>query len=143
MRLDNFLCDGKSESGSFFVLAAREVRLVKTVPNEFNAVSGDTDTAVLYGNEKLIGAFNGFDFDGRVFVAEFDCVVHEIVKHLLDFYHIGIDKHLITGKHKFNCNEFITAGSSKRGCRIFYNLIDVEIGTVQNHSFCVQVIKRE
>ena len=97
MCLDNLLYDGETKPGSFFVLAAGEIRLVEALPDLFDAVTRDADASVLDGDEDLVVLLCGLDCDCGVRVAEFDCIVDQVLEYLLDLTHIGGDKKLLAG----------------------------------------------
>lgn len=55
MGLDDLLGDGETKTGSFFIFAAGEIRLVETVPDQADAVLGDTDAVVFDGYQQFVG----------------------------------------------------------------------------------------
>ena len=76
-------------------------------------------------------------------MAELDGVIHEIVEYLLDFDHVRVDVHLVSGEDKLNGNQPLAAGSLKGHCRVFDDLVDVKIAPVENHALGRQVVERE
>ena len=95
--LDNLLYDGETKPGSFFVLAAGEIRLVEALPDFRDACLWNAAAGVLDGDEDLVVLLCGLDCDCGVRVAEFDCIVDQVVEYLLDLTHIGGDKKLLAG----------------------------------------------
>ena len=89
--LDNLLYDGETKPGSFFVLAAGEIRLVEALPDFRDACLWNAAAGVLDGDEDFAVLLRCLNCDGGIVVAEFDCIINEIVQHLLDFSHIGAD----------------------------------------------------
>ncbi len=87
----------RDQARFLFVLAAGEIRLVEALPDLFDAVARDADASVLDGDEDLVVLLCGLDCDCGVRVAEFDCIVDQVVEHLLDLTHIGGDKKLLAG----------------------------------------------
>ena len=59
-------------------------------------------------------------------MAEFDGIVQQIVKYLLNLADICIYKHLISGKDQFNSNGLFPAGAFKGSDCITDNLIDIK-----------------
>ena len=57
----------------------------KTAPRSCEAAAGDTDTGIFDRDKDLSVPECGFDGDGGIAVAEFDCVVDEVVEYLVDF----------------------------------------------------------
>ena len=78
MGLYNLLYDRKSKPGAPFILAAGEIGFVKTLPDFLQAVLGDADAGVLYGDENLFVAAVCLDVDGGIVVAELDRVVDQV-----------------------------------------------------------------
>lgn len=76
-------------------------------------------------------------------MAEFDGVVHQIVEHLLDFYHIRVHVHFVSSEDELDGDQFFAAGSLEGHRRVFDDLIDVEVASVQNHALGSQVVERE
>ena len=74
-------------------------------------------------------------------MGKFNCVVQQVIQHLLDFSHITVYKKLFTGEHKFNGNVLLLAGSFKRGGGIADDGVDVKIRLFQYHTPGIQVIQ--
>ena len=74
-------------------------------------------------------------------MAELDRIIYQIVKYLLDLYHVCIDVHLLAGQYQFDRNQFAAAGSFKGGSRIFNDWIDVKICPVEDHSLRIEIIE--
>lgn len=53
MQLDDFLDDGKSKSGSFFVFSAGQISLIEPFPDLFEAVLWNADTGIPDGDKDL------------------------------------------------------------------------------------------
>ena len=90
--LDNLLYDGETKPGSFFVLAAGEIRLVEALPDLFDAVFWNADSGVFDGNKDFLIFFGRLDRDCGVCVAEFERIVDQVIKYLLDLAEISGDK---------------------------------------------------
>ena len=84
MCLNDLFYNRKSQTGATFVFASGKVSLVEAVPDFFNTVSGNADTCIFYRNKDLFVFAGCLDIDHRVIVAEFDGIVNEIIKNLLD-----------------------------------------------------------
>ena len=91
MRRDDLLHDGESKAGAPLVLAAGEVGLVEALPDFRDACLWNAAAGVLDGDEDFTVLLRCLNCDGGIVVAEFDCIINEIVQHLLDFSHIGAD----------------------------------------------------
>ena len=79
MGLEDFLYNGKTKSGPFFVFSAGKIGFVKAFPYFFQAVLWNTDTGILYGNENLLILSCRLDIDHRIIVSEFDGIVDQDV----------------------------------------------------------------
>lgn len=91
MCLDDFFYNGKAEPGAAFVPATGEVCLVETLPDFGDAVFRNTHTIVFDGNIGFSIAGDRFNRNLRIKVGKFDGIVDQIIKHLLDLSHIGMD----------------------------------------------------
>ena len=76
MGLDDFFSDGQTEAGALLIFTPGKIRFIETIPNELQAVLGDADPTVFYGNKDFIPFFCGFYFDDGVGMGKFDGVVH-------------------------------------------------------------------
>ena len=83
--------DGEAQPRALFVLSSGKVGFVETVPDLFQGILGDPHAGVLDGDEDFAVLLRCLNCDGGIVVAEFDCIINEIVQHLLDFSHIGAD----------------------------------------------------
>ena len=140
VRVDNFPDNGKAQTGALFVFAAGEVRFVKTVPDQFQAVSGDADAVVFDGDEYLIALFGRLDFNDRIIMAEFDGIIQEVIEYLLDSVVIGMDGKAFSGQHQFYADHFVRADDFKGNGGIADHFVDVKIRIFQKHSLCIEVI---
>ena len=84
MCLDDFFYNGKSKSGALLVFSAGEVCLVETIPDLFDAVFWNADSGVFDGNKDFLIFFGRLDRDCGVCVAEFERIVDQVIKYLLD-----------------------------------------------------------
>ena len=91
MRSDDLFDDRKSQSRSFAVFSAGGIELVEALPDFGNACLWNAAAGILDGNEDFSVLLRCLDRDGGIVVAEFDCIINQIVQHLLDFSHIGAD----------------------------------------------------
>ena len=92
MCLDDFFYNGKSKSGTLLVFSAGEVCLVETIPDLFDAVFWNADSGVFDGNKDFLIFFGRLDRDCGVCVAEFERIVDQVIKYLLDLAEISGDK---------------------------------------------------
>ena len=129
MGLYDLFYNGKSKAGAPLVFASGKIRFVETVPDFFNAVSGNTDSRIFYGNEDLFIFAGCLDIDHRVIVAEFDGIVDQVIENLLDLSHVCIYHLDIIGKCKIKAYMPGITGAFKRGGSIFDHPVDVKIGT--------------
>ena len=90
MCLDGFFYDGKPKSGAFFVFAAGSVCLIETLPDFIQGIPGNPASVIFDGDVSFVSPFCCLNGDGRIRFAEFDGVVNEIVKNLLDFSLVGV-----------------------------------------------------
>ena len=89
MCLDDFFYNGKSKSGTLLVFSAGEVCLVETIPDLFDAVFWNADSGVFDGNKDFLIFFGRLDRDCGVCVAEFERIVDQVIKYLLDLAEIS------------------------------------------------------
>ena len=92
MCLDDFFYNGKSKSGALLVFSAGEVCLVETLPDLREGVLGDSKAGVLDRDEDFFIFFGRLDRDCGVCVAEFERIVDQVIKYLLDLAEISGDK---------------------------------------------------
>ena len=131
MGLYNLLYDRKSEPGAPLILAAGEIGFVKTLPDFLQAVLGDADAGVFYGDENLFVAAVCLDVDGGIVVAELDRVVDQVVEHLLYFPKVRVDHLNIIREGQVKDNVFVVAGPLKGRGRVLNHPVDVKIGAGQ------------
>lgn len=141
MGLDDFLHDGKAKPGSFLVLPAGGVGLIKAFPDFFQAVLGDPDSGILHRDEYFPAAFGGLDGDGGVRVAEFDRIVNEVIEHLLDLAHVGGDVQLLIGQDQLEGDLLFEAGSLEGLDGHLDSVVDVEVGDVQHGTVRVEFVQ--
>ena len=91
MCLDDLFYNGKTKTGTTFIFASGKIRLVKAVPDLFNAVSGNTDACIFYGDKDLLVFAGCLDVDHIVIMAELDGIVDQVIKALLDLAHVCVD----------------------------------------------------
>ena len=82
MGLDDFFYNGKAKPGPLFILAPGKVCLIKTFPDFFLAVFGDSDSRVLDRDKYFLIPSRCLDIDGGVVVAELDGIVNQVVQDL-------------------------------------------------------------
>lgn len=115
MCLDDLFYNGKTKTGTTFIFASGKIRLVKAVPDLFNAVSGNTDACIFYGDKDLLVFAGCLDVDHRVIMAELDGIVDQVIKDLLDLAHVCVDHLDVIGKCKVKADMSGVTGSFK-GC---------------------------
>ena len=103
----------KVQGRCLLILAPGKIRFIETVPDQLQAVLGNADAAVLYGDEYLVPFFCGFNLDNGIGVGKFDGIVHQVVEYLLYFAHIRVHGKLFAGKDKLNGDMLLLAGASK------------------------------
>ena len=128
---NNFFYNGKSQAGTFFVLAAGLVSLVETIPNLFLTFLGDANAGITDRDKDFVIAFIGLQPDHGVVVGKFDGVVDQVVENLLDLAHVGPHHHAAGGKGQIKGDGLGTAGGLKGGSRVFDHLIDIKVGLFQ------------
>ena len=92
MCIDDLFDYRESESGAFTVLSAGSINLVETIPDLFDAVFWNADSGVFDGNKDFLIFFGRLDRDCGVCVAEFERIVDQVIKYLLDLAEISGDK---------------------------------------------------
>ena len=143
MRLDYFPRDGEPQAGALLILAPGKIRFIETIPDQLQAVLGNADAAVLYGDEYLVPFFCGFNLDNGIGMGKFDSIVHQVVEYLLYFAHIRVHGKLFAGKDKLNGDMLLLAGALKGCRRIANDGVDVKVRFFQNHALGVQVVQGE
>ena len=79
MSFDNFFHNRESESGSFFVFAARKIGLIDAFPDLVEFFSGDSNAGVFDRDKNLI-IFLSYLYDDRRFIfTKFNRIVSQIV----------------------------------------------------------------
>ena len=91
MCLDDFFYNGKSKSGALLVFSAGEVCLVETIP-DLLMLSFGMPIPVSLTETKTFSFFGRLDRDCGVCVAEFERIVDQVIKYLLDLAEISGDK---------------------------------------------------
>ena len=74
--VDDLFYNGKTQSGSFFVLAPGKIGFIESVPDHFQVILGNTDAGVFYRNKKLVLFQGSFYLYDRIVVAEFDGIIN-------------------------------------------------------------------
>ena len=128
MCLDDFFYNGKSKSGALLVFSAGEVCLVETIPDLFDAVFWNADSGVFDGNKDFLIFFGRLDRDCGVCVAEFERIVDQVIKDLLDLSHVSIDHLDVIRKCKVKTDMSGIAGAFKRSGCVLDHPVDVKIG---------------
>ena len=131
MCLDDLFYNGKTKTGTTFIFASGKIRLVKAVPDLFNAVSGNTDACIFYGDKDLLVFAGCLDVDHRVIMAELDGIVDQVIKDLLDLSQIRVDHQYVVGEGQVQDDVPGAAGALKGGRRVLDDPVDVEIAAGQ------------
>lgn len=113
MSLDGFFNDCKTESGSFFVFAAGEIGFVEALPDLIQFFAGDSEAGVFDGYEDLFASACDFYCYRGFILTEFNGVVHQVVKHLLDFTSVRVYKLYIRKQEKFDGYPLVRACAFK------------------------------
>ena len=129
MCLDDFFYNGKSKSGALLVFSAGEVCLVETIPDLFDAVFWNADSGVFDGNKDFLIFFGRLDRDCGVCVAEFERIVDQVIKDLLDLAHVCVDHLDVIGKCKVKADMSGVTGSFKGCGSVFYYPVDIKISS--------------
>ena len=90
------------------------------------------------GNLRFYHAFIFRNFDPyvSVFGGEFNRIINQIIKHLLNFPHISIYRNRARKKQQLDRNMLWSTYAFERGGRAFYDILDVETGLIQQKFFC-------
>ena len=136
MCLDDLFYNGKTKTGTTFIFASGKIRLVKAVPDLFNAVSGNTDACIFYGDKDLLVFAGCLDVDHRVIMAELDGIVDQVIKDLLDLAHVCVDHLDVIGKCKVKADMSGVTGSFKGCGSVFYYPVDIKISSGIK-TFCI------
>ena len=83
----------------------------------------------------------GLDLDRGVVVAEFDGVVHKVVKHLLYLVNVSIYQHFVICQHKLDGDILVHAGSAKRLCYLPDDTVDVKVDLLKQHSLGAHIVE--
>ena len=92
MSLNDFFYNGKSKTGAALVFSAGEVGFVKSFPDFFQTVFGNTDSGILDRDKYFVVLLSCLNRDRGILMTELDRIVDQIVKYLLDFAEISSDK---------------------------------------------------
>ena len=95
--LNDLFYNCKTKPCSLLILTSGQIGFIKSVKDKLLVFLGNTDSAVLDGNKYFAVLLGSLDLDGRIFVTEFDCIVHKIVEHLLDLTDVCVYDHRIVG----------------------------------------------
>ena len=128
MGLDNLFDYSKPQASSFFILSAGGIGFIKPVPDFLDTFFGNADSAVLYRDKYLFPADRSLNINYAAVMAEFDGVVNQVVKNLLDFSQIRIYHQNRIGKGQVKRNFPGIAGAFKRRGSVFYRPVNVKIG---------------
>ena len=137
----DLLDDGQAQACALLVLAPGVVGLVEPVPDQLQIVLGDADAGILDGDEELVLLHGGLHPDHGIVVAELDRIVQQVVEHLLDFFHIGVDVHGLAGEDHLYGDGLLAACPLEGGCGAADDGVDVEIRPLQKHPLGVQVVQ--
>ena len=74
-------------------------------------------------------------------MAEFDGVIQQIIKYLLNLIHVRDHIHLIAREHQLDTDRFLPAGAFKRSGYIADNGVDLEIRFIQHDTLGVQIVE--
>ena len=133
--------DGKSEASSFFILSAGQVGLVKAFPDFIQFFFWNSHSGILDRNKNLLILFGDLNRDRRVVSAEFDRIINEIVKNLLNLPSVCIHENIACQKQKLNGNPFACAGAFERGGSVLDHLLDIKLCLVQDHFIPVKLVE--
>ena len=128
--LDHFFYNGQAEPCPFFVFSTGEIRFVEALPYLVQIFSGDADPPVFDGDESLVVFLADLHCDRRFRIAEFDGVVDQVVKDLLDLAPVRIDDDRAGHQDQFNGNMFRRADRFKGSGRIFDRFLDIEFSFI-------------
>ena len=83
MSLNDFFYNGKSKTGAALVFSAGEVGFVKSFPDFFQTVFGNTDSGILDRDKYFVVLLGCLNRDRGIRMTELDRIVDQIVKYLL------------------------------------------------------------
>ena len=140
MRADDFADDGKAKSGSFFISATGDVRLIKTLPDLWQVLLRDAFPEVFDGDEDKLFPLVGADQDFFSGWAEFDCVVNKVVEYLLDTPHICADDQRLIRESCVDRQIFLLAEHLERIEGVTDHLGDIKFGKIQVNALVVEAV---
>ena len=140
MSLNNFFYNGKSKTGAALVFSAGEVGFVKSFPDFFQTVFGNTDSGILDRDKYFVVLLGCLNHDRGILMTELDRIVDQIVKYLLDFAEISSDKQLLTGENQVEADMFVGADSLKSQERCLDRLVDIKIRHIQHNTMRTKFI---
>ena len=126
MSLYGFFDDGKTESGSFLIFATGKISFVKTFPDLIQCISRNTDTVILDRRVNFIATLGCLDRNGRILITEFDRIIDQIIKNLLDLPLVCKDIEMFGCEKKFNRNLFLGSAPFKGCGYVFDYLMNIE-----------------
>ena len=115
MVFNDFFGNGKSKSCTFFIFTAWKVSFVKAFPYFSKTFFWNAYTVVFYWYKYFLIFFSCMYLDSWIVIAEFYCIVYEILYNLLDFALIGIYKWSLGIKGYIKRNVLLGAALFK-GC---------------------------
>ena len=127
MSLNDFFYNGKSKTGAALVFSAGEVGFVKSFPDFFQTVFGNTDSGILDRDKYFVVLLGCLNRDRGIRMTELDRIVDQIVKYLLYFAEISSDKQLLTGENQVEADMFVGPDSLKSQERCLDRLVDIKI----------------
>lgn len=107
--LYNFFYNRQSETGAFLVPAAGKIGFVKAFPDLVQILTGDTDTVILYRDIYFLVFDAHLNRNRRFIFAEFDCIINQVVKYLLDLPLISVDNDRSRHQKQLHGNVFRSA----------------------------------
>ena len=75
MCLNDFFYNGKSETGSFFIFSAGQVRFIETVEYLLHTVLRNSDARILYRNKDLFVFYAGLDVNRGILMAKLNGII--------------------------------------------------------------------
>lgn len=140
MSLNDFFYNGKSKTGAALVFSAGEVGFVKSFPDFFQTVFGNTDSGILDRDKYFVVLLGCLNRDRGILMTELDRIVNQIVKYLLDFAEISSDKQLLTGENQVEADMFVGTDSLKSQERCLDRLVDIKIRHIQHNTMRTKFI---
>ena len=130
-------------SCAFLVFSAGEVRLIETFPDLREGVLGDSKAGVLDRDEDFFSFLQGLNVDHGIVSAEFHRVVDEVIEHLLDFFHIRVDRKARLVEKQGKTDAAFIAAALESFQRPVDDFVDVKIAHLHEIAVIVEGVQSQ